>query len=134
MITKPLTVYTERNQMKIDKAIVGGILGTLLDRDESILQGNQYTQFKEIVSHLVNDLNNLDEISGQIDYLEANKIQSDNKHDKEVEEIEDEMIRLQADCPHYSCIDADSPTATKLVICTICGKLMEKEITNDSES
>jgi len=114
--------------MKIDRLLITRLLGTIFLPGESFVQGVQIYQFKDIVRRLTLELNTITAIHDDMEELKEAQTRINVKHIEETGEIETEMIRLQHECPHFSWHSIDSPTATKLVLCNICGKIMEEEM------
>jgi len=113
--------------MKVDQLLITRLLGTIFQDGPFVQDGWTY-QFKDIVERLTLELNTITAIYDEMEALKKEQARIDAKHVEETGEIETEMTRLQFECPHFSWHSIDSPTATKLVLCNICGKLMEEEM------
>ena len=113
--------------MKVNDEIIRGILQEIFSEFEPIT----HFHLQDIVTRLVVGLNDLDARSRSIKVLKETQERLSLEHVEATAEIDNEVACIQDECPHFSF--SEEPRTgiaglVRVVVCDICGKLLEKEI------
>jgi len=117
--------------MKVNNEIIRGVLQGMLSDSEAIIHRGKHYQLGDIVTRIVVGLNDLDARTRRITSLKADQKRLSLEHAKATGEIDDEIIGIQDECPHFSF--SEEPRTgiaglVRVVVCDTCSRLLEKEI------
>jgi hypothetical protein len=114
--------------MQIDEQTIRSLLADQHIPEGMISHGNGTIGRGLFIERLTSGINHILETGQQAQYLKEELEGLKEKYDENCAELDMEMARLVNQCQHPSWVESEKD-GLSLVICNICGGIIEEEIT-----